>query len=747
MSSPLIEKYGAEKRWLNWRLETRDGKTTKIPYMTKSKKGSSTDPKTWTDYENAATAADNGSNKFDGVGIVLHDSKLICIDIDHVVVDGKVFSAVSEKILKLLKAANSFTEISQSGTGLHIFLALDKPYSPVSNKKAPFEIYSNGRYIATTNKPYGKKALPLRTIDEAELLQILKHIDYPWNTEDEIPNESATSETSSIKGEQEDLTDEQLLDKMFRSKNGEEIKKLYNGDITAHDNDTSKADMSLLAHLAFWSRKNGHQMERLWMASPLGNREKTIKRKDYRTRSIANALKKCKTVYTVPEDKLVLQSPTLDLLFTLDNKGNKIYMQNTENMARILRKYPVFADRFRYDEFRNIMEIKDFRTNEWRGIIDSDAIMIQTKISILFPYFGKVGKEMVYDAMIHVSRENTFDSALAYITALKWDQVPRLDTWLTSTYHVEDNEYHRAVGANWMKGLVGRLVYPGSKFDYVLVLEGEQGTKKSTSLSILGQMTPKYNLHIETTMSTDSKDFFMQFQGKAIIEFSEGETLSRTEVKRMKAIITTPSDKYRPAYGRMSEDFPRRCVFAMTTNQSEYLKDETGNRRWLPVACEGNADIDWLKENKDQLFAEAYHRLVIGKETTHEFPEEATRKAQASRRISDPNTELIMNWYINNCPLKQKEDGVSIQDVYAGAFLGNFSGNGKGLDRAKEMTIATVLKDELGLEKRRTSLRDVQAVRYFDDARRYIIKTELEELMNPMPTIEQMTGAKKDIPF
>lgn len=747
MSSPLIERYGEEKRWVNWKLIERDGKKTKIPYVTKTKAASSTDPATWRNYEAVSIAADNGSNNFNGVGIVLHDSTLLCIDIDHVVMDGKIYSPVAEKILDLLKKANSFTEISQSGTGIHIFLELESGFTPLVNKKAPFEIYTTGRYIATTDNSYDKKPKKLRKVAEAELLEILATIGYPWDTgaKVEVPNDTASSATvaSSFTSEQEPLTDDDLLEKMFKSKNGDEVKKLYDGNVTEYESDVSKADMALLAHLAFWTRKDPTQMERVWLASPLGNREKTQKREDYRKRSIRNAISNCKDIYTVPESKLIMGSTALDLLFVTDSKKNKVYIQNTENMARILRKYPLFAGRFRFDQFKNTMEIKDETSGEWRNIIDADAIAIQTKISINFPHFGKVGKEMVYDAMIHVSRENAFDSAIDYVTKIKWDGVERLDSWLTSVYNVPDDLYHKAVGANWMKGLVKRIVHAGCKFDYVLVLEGEQGTKKSTSLNVLGQMNAKDNLHVETTMSTDSKDFFMQFQGKAIIEFSEGETLSRTEVKRMKAIITTQSDKYRPAYGRTSEDFPRRCVFAMTTNQSEYLKDETGNRRWLPVACEGSANIEWLQENKDQLFAEAYHRVVDKKETTYEFPEEETKAAQLSRRIADPNTELIMNWYINNCTLQQKEAGVSIQDVFSGAFLGNFSSNPKGLDRAKEMAIAAVLKDDLGLTKKRSSVKGVQAWRYFDDAHKYVIQTELEMLMAPMPTVEDMADGKK----
>jgi predicted P-loop ATPase len=350
------------------------------------------------------------------------------------------------------------------------------------------------------------------------------------------------------------------------------------------------------------------------------------------------------------------------------------------------------------------MEVLD--KGVWRGQESNDSIILQTKISTEYPEFSKVGKDMISDAIILVSKENTIDSAKQYVTSCVWDKTPRLDSWLTMVYGAEDNKYHQAVGSNWLKGMVKRIMEPGCKFDHILVLEGEQGSKKSTSLSVLGG-----SWHVETTMSTENKDFFMQFQGKAIIEFSEGETLNRTEVKRMKAIITTQYDKYRPPYERLSQDFPRRCVFAMTTNESEYLKDETGNRRWLPVTLvKPEADVEWLASNRDQLFAEAFYRLYTLKETVHEFPKEETRDEQAKRRIQDPNSEAIVDWYVTSLTDEQRRDGVTANMAFDKVIKG---GSGKSIDRLQEMIIGGVFRESLKLEKRRIKKNGVQAWRWF----------------------------------
>lgn len=415
----------------------------------------------------------------------------------------------------------------------------------------------------------------------------------------------------------------------------------------------------------------------------------------------------------------------LDLLFTLQGKDKeRVYTLNTENLCRILRRHPEFEGRFRYDEFRNALEI--MHRNRWRGLEDADALVVQTRISILFSFFQRVTKNMAYDAMVMVARENAVDTAKDWVSSLVWDGEDRLDQWLAHAYGAPDDAYHRAVASNWLKGLVKRVAQPGCKFDYVLVLEGAQGSRKSTSLAVLGG-----DWHVETTMGTESKDFFMQFQGKAVVEFSEGETLSRTEVKRMKAIITTQVDTFRPPYERATRDFPRRCVFAMTTNQDEYLKDETGNRRWLPVrVVKDQADTDWIAANREQLFAEAYHRVVTMNESVWEFPREETAAEQFERRVSDPNAELISEWYFNLEPYK-KSSGVSVHMAYRDVFGGGFSS--KPMTKYEEMAIIGVFKDTLKLDKRRETVDGTRQTRWHDGSVPSIVVETVPSVMAQSP--------------
>lgn len=375
--------------------------------------------------------------------------------------------------------------------------------------------------------------------------------------------------------------------------------------------------------------------------------------------------------------------------------------KNIENIRKILLEDEDFQRRVVFDTFLQ-KHLYRPRRGSYRELNDSDEITITREISVKYGSFATIQPTMVRMALMEVARDNQVDAARDWIESIKWDGEKRLDTWLSKAFNVQDNVYHRAVASNWLKGMAKRIVDPGCKFDYVLVLEGKQGTRKSTSMGILGG-----DWYVETTASPDNKDFFMTLQGNLIIEFSEGESLSRADIKQLKAVITTQYDKFRAPYERHIQTHPRRCVFAMTTNQDEYLKDETGNRRWLPVATVGNANTDWLRENRDQLLAEALYRVRELKETTYEFPDEVYEE-QAKRQVTDPNRDRVVEWYSTYDEMKKKQ-GVTTHQVHTEA-LGMFSGKFTKMDA---ISITNILRS-IGLEQKRIRVTDSRVYRWFE---------------------------------
>ena len=423
------------------------------------------------------------------------------------------------------------------------------------------------------------------------------------------------------------------------------------------------------------------------------------------------------------------KKPLATVEFLRNDKG---IIPNEENVYRTIKADLLLRDCFRYNTFVGLIESK-FENETWEPIQRVDVISVRMHLMRLYPHFSKIPHSSVEDSIIRYAKESKVSPPVEYFKSLVWDKVTRLNSWISKTYNTPDDEYHQAVASNWWKGMVKRMVHPGCKFDYVLVLEGRQGIKKSTSLGIIGSIPNHPSLHVETVFTPDNKDFFMLFGGKAIVEFSEGETLTRTESKHLKAIISMQFDKYRPPYERSPKDFPRQCVFAMTTNQEEYLKDETGNRRWLPVACEGTVNTEWLIENKEQLYAEAYHRVIELKETVYEFPEEETLRQQQMRQLTDPKEEQIYEWYFNKLGDSERNEGITTRMAYVGGVQGG-SSFGREMGKLEEMQISGIFKNNLYLDKKRIQIENARFYRYYPSERtmkiapKNVIKVSAEAL-------------------
>ena len=162
--------------------------------------------------------------------------------------------------------------------------------------------------------------------------------------------------------------------------------------------------------------------------------------------------------------------PLAEVEFLCTDKGMVIV--NVENVYRTLINDPALANCFRTNTFAGTIETT-YDRKEWTPIQKVDIIKIQSYLMTEYPHFTKVPPEMVEGAILHMVEDTQVSPPVEWLESLVWDKKPRIDSWLTSTYGVTENAYHKAVGANWLKGLVKRLTSPGSKFDYVLVLEGK----------------------------------------------------------------------------------------------------------------------------------------------------------------------------------------------------------------------------------------------------------------------------------
>lgn len=308
-----------------------------------------------------------------------------------------------------------------------------------------------------------------------------------------------------------------------------------------------------------------------------------------------------------------------------DRKGNP--ESDVSNCLLVLKQDPSLKGKIRLDEFAHRLVVID--DLPWRGK-DETPYWTDTDDACLRNYFATKylikGKGIIDDALQEVTQANKFHPVREYLTGLTWDGECRVDTLFIDYIGAEDTEYIRAVTRKWMCGAVARVMVPGIKFDTAIVLYGAQGLGKSLILERLGRKWFNNSL-----VDIKTKDALEQIQGSWINELAELAPTYKNDNEIVKAFISRTSDRFRSPYGRRTEEYPRQCVFAGSTNNLMFLKDRTGNRRFWPITGDKDRKTknawDITQDDIDQLWAEAYYYWANGESLVLEgdLEEEALR--------------------------------------------------------------------------------------------------------------------------
>jgi predicted P-loop ATPase len=275
-------------------------------------------------------------------------------------------------------------------------------------------------------------------------------------------------------------------------------------------------------------------------------------------------------------------------------------------------------------------------TGEWESTDDSRTAMWLSRTYSFTP-----SSVLVCEAIEVIARENGFHPPRLWLRALTWDGIPRLDDWASDYLSVPKTEYSMRVSRWFLMGMVARVMKPGAKFDYCLVLEGTQGRMKSSALAVLGG-----EWFSDSDINLDNKDSMSALRGKMLHEFQELGSLAKHESSKQKSFISRRIDEYRPVYGRREIRCPRQVVFAGTTNEWEWNKDPTGGRRFWPLGVDHDVNIEGLRSVRDQLFAEALVRFEKGERfwPTSDEQREIFDPEQLKREQQDSLVDLLHDW-------------------------------------------------------------------------------------------------------
>lgn len=289
------------------------------------------------------------------------------------------------------------------------------------------------------------------------------------------------------------------------------------------------------------------------------------------------------------------------------------FEESRTNLLLILENDPNLRGKFALDEFAQRSLVKE--DLPWRKAEGANDFFNDFDEAGLRNYLERVYEISsvlkTQDAIAQVFHSHKFHPVRDYLKRLSWDGVERLDTLMIDTLGAEDTELNRTVTRKTMVAAVARVMNPGCKMDYMLTLVGAQGLGKS---SLFGKLGGEW--FSDSLTSVTGKEAYEQLQGAWIVEMAELSASRKADVEATKHFLTKRVDRFRVAYGRHVTDFPRQCIFIGTTNDVEFLRDQTGNRRfWVMPVGKQDVKKPWhvlTKEEVGQLWAEAVQRFEEG---------------------------------------------------------------------------------------------------------------------------------------
>lgn len=541
--------------WVVWGMKNKKNRIAKVPYNPITGYGANvTKAESWVDYQ---TAIDN-SSRYSGIGFVLTDTPYVGIDIDDCITE----KGVDAKAQEIIRECNSYTEISTSGTGVHIILKGSKPQGRCKKKFANIEVemYDTGRYLVMTGNIYDGEIKPIQANTEA--IEMVARLLGTNETANKPQVKKTTVETDS-------MSIEEVITALSNSVQGQ---GLFEGTIT--NADASAGDIALVIEIAKIT-SNPVTIDGVFRRS-----------KRYRSKWDEKHGKQTYGEMTINKALEIVQERQNSLLCFPKTYGkqNKPLLGCWENVDAVLRfkninlRENILNHKIETDingKWKTVEEI-DFLVTELGSICNELGLLISDKS--LRSHMEFIAHKNCYnpwsdfldDCSKLPANEVAFDHLLRCIVVNEEYGIPKeiirryMLTWLVTAVKLARNE--------------GEFAPQG-----VLVFVGTQGIGKT---SFVRWLMPRRELVLTgSSIDANNKDSVMKNTTVAIVELGEFSRTMRNDIEALKAFITNNSDVYRKPYGRSVRCYPRRTSFIATINDDDFLTDMSGNRRFwvIPV--------------------------------------------------------------------------------------------------------------------------------------------------------------------
>ncbi|OCG39036.1 replication protein [Gilliamella sp. Fer2-1] len=362
------------------------------------------------------------------------------------------------------------------------------------------------------------------------------------------------------------------------------------------------------------------------------------------------------------------------------------------NVYLAVQRPDVCQINIKFDQFRDEIMFTHVNSDQWQTFTDADYSRL--RIGLEKGGFKPIGRELIRDVVLLVADENPFDSATEWLSRLKWDGVPRIKTFLSDYFNAEPSEYTEAVSLYVWTALAGRVLQPGIKADMVPIFVGDQGCGKSTGVAAI---SPSPDYFCEVSFAEKDDDLARKMRGRLVGEIGELRGLHTKELESIKAFITRTHENWIPKYREFATQFPRRLVFIGTTNQDEFLSDDTGNRRFLPVKV-GTANVEGIKAHRDQLWAEAT-QMFADSGIQFTAAEQLATSEHEQYMIKDAWQETVSRW-LNEPDITTGEKPIDKKYLTSSEVLRWAIGlDPKNIGRREELRISKTLQG-LGYKKK-----------------------------------------------
>ena len=592
----IPEELKKVRQWVCWKKENREGKETKVPYQTSGNHAKINDSTTWTDFESAINALNNGLG-FDGIGFVLtKEDNYVGIDLDHCC-NAYFPMQIEPWAQEIIDKVNSYTEYSPSGKGIRIFIKNIK-LPPGGRKKNNFEIYDAGHYLTITgNRVEGTPG----DIKECSEVIVALHKQIFGETKEDKATDPNVQPASN-------LNVAERLERAFSSANGNKIKSLYDGDWSGQPSQ-SEADLALCSHLAFWMEKDPTFMDQAFRASGLFRQEKwdKIHHSDGRTYgqgTIQKAIRGCTEIYKQGREedhKIEKAIDQTNNTYKSDEDKELIIDELNKNHAVIMVEGKCFVLNEFIEPTNHRLDFTLSKISDERGFYHNKKVWIMKKdqlkeISIIDLWYDSPRRREYKAIVFDPDRQ---DDQSYYNMYRGFDVEPKEGNWSLMRNHIHDiissgnNEIF-----NYIMGWMARIVQDpgGQRPGTVIVLKGKQGTGKGCFVTYFGKIFGSHFSHIMNPDHLTGK--FNNHLNKALLVFVD-EGVWGGDVQRagiLKGMITEETIMCEP---KGKDPFPvkNHSNIIIASNNDWIVPAGFEERRFfvLNVAEEKMQDTDYFE--------------------------------------------------------------------------------------------------------------------------------------------------------